>query len=104
MQKHAMPKRRSLSSSDEDVYHVEVITSARVNEDAEWEYLVSWAGYSSEDNSWEPAENVVQCDRLLRSFWKHVGMDNEDYSPGDQFDAEVSWISESEYMICNFIR
>ena len=31
-------------------------------------------------------------------------MDNEDYSPGDQFDAEDWWISESEYMICNFMR
>jgi hypothetical protein len=28
-------------------------------------------------------------------------VDNEDYLPGDQFDAEDEWISESEYMICN---
>ncbi|KAI0307557.1 hypothetical protein B0F90DRAFT_1674737 [Multifurca ochricompacta] len=93
-----MPRKRALSSSDEDVYHVEVITSARVNEDAEWEYLVSWAGYSSEEDSWEPAENVEQCDRLLRSFWRHIGMDDEDYSPGDQFDAHPWWIKqEREY-------
>jgi len=49
-QKGIMPKKRTLSSSDEDVYHVEVITRARVNDNAEWEYLVSWAGYSSGDD------------------------------------------------------
>jgi hypothetical protein len=52
-------------------------------------------------DSWEPAEDVKDCDRLLRSFWRHIGMDNEDYSPGDKFDAEDEWISESEYMVCN---
>jgi hypothetical protein len=45
-----MSGKRTLEESDEDVYHVEVITSARVNEDAEWEYLVSWAGYSSDED------------------------------------------------------
>ncbi|KAI0271558.1 hypothetical protein BC834DRAFT_860173 [Gloeopeniophorella convolvens] len=88
-----MPDREdSLNSSDEDVYHVEVITKARVNDDAEWEYLVSWAGYSSDEDSWEPAENVEQCDRLLNSFWRHVGMDDEDYAPGDECKAEPWWI------------
>ena len=47
-------------------------------------------------SSWEPAENVEQCDRLLRSFWKHVGMDNADYTPGDQFDAQEWWIGVLE--------
>src|SRR6266702_3922193 len=48
-------------------------------------------------SSWEPAENVVQCDRLLSSFWKHVGLDDRDYSPGDRFDAQPSWISAPMY-------
>ena len=28
-------------------------------------------------------------------------MDNEDYEPGDQFNAQDLWISESEYVVCN---
>jgi hypothetical protein len=28
-------------------------------------------------------------------------MDNEDYSPGDQFDAEPWWISALEYATLN---
>lgn len=89
-----MSGKRPLDESDEDVYHVEVITSARVNEDAEWEYLVSWAGYQSDEDSWEPADNVVQCDRLLSSFWNHIGNDDYDYSPGAKFDAQPGWIKQ----------
>jgi hypothetical protein len=59
--------------------------------------------YSALWGSWEPAENVEQCDRLLRSFWKHVGMDNDDYTPGDQFDAEDWWIGVYEYSIFDYI-
>ncbi|KAI9445468.1 hypothetical protein H4582DRAFT_1915640 [Lactarius indigo] len=96
-----MGGKQTLDESDEGVYHVEVITSARVNEDAEWEYLVSWAGYSSDEDSWEPAENVIQCDRLLSSFWKHIGIDDQDYSPGDKFDAQPSWIKREREFFAN---
>lgn len=96
-----MSGKRTLEESDEDVYHVEVITSARVNEDAEWEYLVSWAGYSSDEDSWEPAENVLQCERLLASFWKHIGTDDQDYSPGDKFDAQPWWIKREREFFAN---
>jgi hypothetical protein len=54
-------------------------------------------------DSWEPAENVEQCDRLLRSFWKHIGMDNSDYTPGDQFDAQEWWIGVLERLIFDYI-
>jgi hypothetical protein len=54
-------------------------------------------------SSWEPAENVEQCDRLLRSFWKHVGMDNADYTPGDHFNAEKWWIGVLECSIFDYI-
>lgn len=45
--------------------------------------------------SWEPAENVQQCNRLLASFWKHVGTDDEDYPIGYEVEADASWISPS---------
>lgn len=43
-------------------------------------------------NSWEPAENVKQCDRLLGSFWRHVGTDDDDYPIGYEVSARKEWI------------
>lgn len=43
--------------------------------------------------SWEPTANVQQCDRLLASFWKHVGTDDNDYRIGYSVAADKSWIS-----------
>lgn len=34
------------------------------------------------------------CERLLKSFWKHVGRDNEDYEEGYVVVAEEDWIGE----------
>ncbi|PFH54677.1 hypothetical protein AMATHDRAFT_44493 [Amanita thiersii Skay4041] len=92
---------------DAEVYHVEVITKARVvpasdssegeqgpstsnnskkkkkdRRTAIWEYYVKWAGYDSGANSWEPEENVANCQRLLQSFWNHIGLDDKDYQVG----------------------
>ncbi|KIJ05620.1 hypothetical protein PAXINDRAFT_103699, partial [Paxillus involutus ATCC 200175] len=69
------------------------------------EYFVKWAGYDSDANSWEPAENVKQCDRLLASFWKHVGTDDEDYSIGYEVDAGEDWINkEKRYFAETFVK
>ncbi|KAF8446174.1 hypothetical protein L210DRAFT_3474689 [Boletus edulis BED1] len=90
-----MPKKKKVEE-EEEVYHVEVITKARVNEDSDWEYLVKWAGYASDADSWEPAENVKQCDRLLTSFWKHIGTDDNDYPVGYETAAEEDWIDKEK--------
>ncbi|OAX44859.1 hypothetical protein K503DRAFT_795147 [Rhizopogon vinicolor AM-OR11-026] len=82
--------------AEQEVYHVEVITRARVSEDGDWEYYVKWAGYDSDADSWEPQENVKQCERLLSSFWKHVGIDDEDYSVGYEIAAQDYWIKEEK--------
>ncbi|OJA18806.1 hypothetical protein AZE42_00847 [Rhizopogon vesiculosus] len=82
--------------AEQEVYHVEVITRARVSDDGDWEYYVKWAGYDSDADSWEPQENVKQCERLLSSFWKHVGIDDEDYSVGYEIAAQDYWIKEEK--------
>ncbi|KAH9075786.1 hypothetical protein EDB83DRAFT_2352309 [Lactarius deliciosus] len=61
--------------------------------------LTFWAGYSSDEDSLH--ENVVQCDRLLSSFWKHIGIDDQDYSPGDRFDAQPAWIEREREFFAN---
>ncbi|KAH7924008.1 hypothetical protein BV22DRAFT_545137 [Leucogyrophana mollusca] len=88
-----MPRKKK---EEEEVYHVEVITQARINEDLEWEYYVKWGGYDSDANSWEPQENVQGCDRLLKSFWTHIGHDDKDYPIGYQVAAKDFWIQKEK--------
>lgn len=46
--------------------------------------------------SWEPQENVKECERLLCSFWDHLGVDEDDeHSLGYQVNAKSAWISLS---------
>lgn len=42
----------------DDVFKVEEVRGRRRNRDDEVEYLIKWEGYASDENTWEPAENV----------------------------------------------
>ncbi|KAJ3541216.1 hypothetical protein NM688_g6118 [Phlebia brevispora] len=99
--KHAEHQDESSSSEEEEKFHVEVIKKARVNGDANWEYL--WAGYDSDADSWEPSENVQECKRLLQSFWEDIGTDDMDYLPGYEVSASPAWIAkERKFFRRNF--
>ncbi|KAG1885640.1 hypothetical protein F4604DRAFT_1951840 [Suillus subluteus] len=88
---------------EQEVYHVEVITKARVSEEGDWEYYVKWAGYDSDADTWEPSQNVLKCQRLLSSFWDHVGNDDDDYSVGYEITAKDHWIKkEKEFFATQF--
>ncbi|KAF7319986.1 Chromo domain-containing protein [Mycena kentingensis (nom. inval.)] len=80
------------SEDDEGSFQVEVITRARV-QNADWEYKVSWAGYGKDDDTWEPGVNLAACQALLARFWKHVGLDNDDYEEGFVVKATSEWIA-----------
>ena len=87
--------------SDDDDFVVEVITAARVVEEADddgpgWEYFVHWYGYPESEWTWEPQENVASCERLMTSFWEEIGQDNQDYPPGYQADASPEWIAREK--------
>ncbi|KAG2156464.1 uncharacterized protein EDB93DRAFT_1079686 [Suillus bovinus] len=88
---------------EQEVYHVEVITKARVSEEGDWEYHVKWAGYDSDADTWEPAPNLSKCERLLCSFWDHIGIDDNDYSVGYEITANDDWIKkEKEFFATQF--
>ncbi|KAF7318659.1 Chromo domain-containing protein [Mycena chlorophos] len=67
----------------EERWFVEVILAARrcrtprssqteykpMHDGGRWEYLVKWAGFSEDDNTWEPATSLLSCARLVHSFW-----------------------------------
>lgn len=55
---------------------------------------MKWAGYDSDANTWEPAKNFSQCERLVASFWEDVGWDSVDYPEGTEVIPSDTWISE----------
>ena len=32
-------------------------------------YKVRWEGYGSEEDSWEPSENLLTCQELVERYW-----------------------------------
>jgi hypothetical protein len=68
-----------LDTSDEggpsDEYLVDKILERRLickvegyPQDEDYEYLVSWAGYTAEDNTWEPFDHMTDCSAKLQEF------------------------------------
>ncbi|KAH9890944.1 hypothetical protein C8Q73DRAFT_702301 [Cubamyces lactineus] len=97
-----MPRKKQASppssreSSEDPQFVVEVIKAARVK-NAAWEYLVKWANYDSDDDTWEPDEHLRDnCKRLLESFWDDIGLDDEDYHEGYVTYATPSWIKREK--------
>ncbi|KAJ3769478.1 hypothetical protein FB446DRAFT_747819 [Lentinula raphanica] len=85
------------SESEEEVFQVEYFKGARVDEDGNWEYLVKWFGYDNpNEDTWEPPENIANCQRLLGSFWTEVGGDDGDYFPGYECTPSREWIEKEK--------
>lgn len=66
---------------EEEDYVVEKIVDQRTR-DGRLEYFLKWKGYSSLENTWEPAENL-DCPELLEEFKKSQKRANEDLSSSE---------------------
>ena len=65
---HSSSSSPSESSQEEPEFTVEsIVEKRRVN--GKLEYLIKWKGYSSDENTWEPKENL-NCPELLKEFEK----------------------------------
>jgi Chromo (CHRromatin Organisation MOdifier) domain len=52
-------------------YEVEQILDHKVvsrRKQRKTDYLIKWSGYSHEHNSWEPEENMTNCNELLQEY------------------------------------
>ncbi|KAJ7502959.1 hypothetical protein B0H11DRAFT_1987187 [Mycena galericulata] len=60
-----------------------------------WKYYVKWAGYPESDSTWEPFENLGNCERLIASFWENRGLDVLLTNwPGFVVDADPDWVAQ----------
>ena len=57
----------SSACHDEEEFEIERIIETRVGLGGR-EYLVKWLGYSDEDNTWEPADNLQNCLGKITEF------------------------------------
>lgn len=56
------------SDSTDDIYEVERIIDAK-RKDGKVLFKVRWEGYGSEEDSWEPSDNLLTCQELVDRFW-----------------------------------
>ena len=62
----APPKPELIDDIEE--YEVEAILAERIRRGIITEYLVKWKGYTTENNTWEPEENITNAKDKLRKF------------------------------------
>lgn len=70
--KNRKRKAREIEQQEEEVFSVEKIVSKKVVE-GKTQYLLKWKGYDSDENTWEPEENL-DCQDLLDEFNKRTKM------------------------------
>ncbi|KAF8749064.1 hypothetical protein RHS01_10384 [Rhizoctonia solani] len=55
----------------EEEYKVEGVTDME-KRDGKWFFRVKWKGYGSEENTWEPRENLKNAKKILKKFEKEM--------------------------------
>lgn len=55
-------------STDDNEFVVEKITQKKFDSRGHSKYLVKWQGFPASDNTWEPEENLADCDKKMEIF------------------------------------
>jgi hypothetical protein len=61
-----------LLQNDEDVYKVEKLLEWRWREGGAREFLVKWEGFSNEETTWEPEENILETGMIKKVIKKRA--------------------------------
>ncbi|KAK2081998.1 hypothetical protein P7K49_039345, partial [Saguinus oedipus] len=49
-------------------FEVEAIIDKRQHQNGKTEYLDQWKGYDKEDDTWEPEQNLTNCEKCIYDF------------------------------------
>ena len=66
---------------EHEFFEVEDILDGKCK-NGKWEFLVSWKGYSARDNSWEPEENILNCEHLIQDFKTRYALESKSAARG----------------------
>jgi len=64
---------QAAADDSEEGDEVQTILDQRVTENGSKQYLIRWAGFSQEYDSWEPEGNLINCDDELAKFKEKLG-------------------------------
>jgi hypothetical protein len=96
--KNASKQKADEVEVEEEDYIVEKIVDERYV-DGTLEYFLKWKGYSSLDNTWEPADNL-DCPELLEEFKKtRVAPPRDSSSESDSRKRKADENSNTELKI-----
>ncbi|EMR09296.1 hypothetical protein PNEG_02256 [Pneumocystis murina B123] len=61
-------KKDKIEPLDGEIYEVEKICEEFIQEDGNILYRISWKGYSEDFDTWEPIENLIDCENALEDW------------------------------------
>ena len=64
---HGTETQDTIEVDPEQEYEVERIIGKR-HKHGKTEWLVKWKGYGDTENTWEPDENLTNCEELIRQY------------------------------------
>ena len=61
-------KMQAQAANNKQEFQVDSIVGKRKQANGEYKYRVRWFGYGSDDDTWEPMENLSGCDVKVKLF------------------------------------
>jgi transposase InsO family protein len=95
-------KRRNKKATQN--YDVESIVGKRVNDDNTIDYLVRWKGYTSEDDTWEPAAHVATATEAVAAYEKTQTQTDDAAVPPAAQAAPEKQCSDCQVMCANDVE
>ncbi|KAL0573743.1 hypothetical protein V5O48_008204 [Marasmius crinis-equi] len=81
-------------SKSQDAWELGYIRAARQTTDGNWKYRVKWVGYSHHQNSWEPALNLLTCERSIEEFQQNSILQEIEDDGTKVYIGEGKWLKK----------